>query len=122
MESHGDPPPSNSMATPPPTTRMSEFPRAIADTVRGFSYPPKLGTRRQRIGSSSNQASPPIPALASAIITLITVGAASTQVPTITTMPHFPHDHASSSTTPASVPKAPKRFITRIILTMPMNT
>ncbi|KAG0572212.1 hypothetical protein KC19_VG076800 [Ceratodon purpureus] len=37
-------------------------------------------------------------------------------------MPHFPHDHASSSTTPASVPKATKRFITRIFLTMPANT
>lgn len=39
-----------------------------------------------------------------------------------TTMPHFLHDHASSSTTPASVPKATKKFITRIFLTIPANT
>jgi hypothetical protein len=119
---HGHPPSSNSMATPPTTTKMSVFPRAIADRPRGFSCPPKLGTRRQRRGSSSNQASPPIPTPASAITTPITVTATSTQVPTITTMPHFPHDHTSSSTIPAFVPKTTKIFITRIFLTMPANT
>jgi len=116
MENHGDPPPNTSQPTPTPP-RMIVFPRLVADRARVFSHPQKFGTRRQRRGSSSIQASQPTsgpatattagviaaPANASAApatatTTRVIAATASTLVPTTSTMPQAPQHHASSST------------------------